>query len=93
MKTTTKKGHDRTAHYHRCEWCGILTECSDSCGQGGPYDPYTDSRGLPAGGELNSDGSFPGGYCDSECYEHRRPRGCQAHHTEDGRVVDLPTGF
>jgi len=80
-------------HYHRCQWCGVLSECNDSCGQGGPHDPYTDSKDLPKGGERNKDGTFDGGYCDQECYDHKRLRGCQSNITEDGKVVDLTVPF
>lgn len=65
-------------HYHRCQWCGLLTECEQACAQ--------DEK-------PNADGTFDGGHCDSICYHHRRPRGCQSHHDEDGRIVDLTVPF
>jgi hypothetical protein len=77
-----------SAHYHRCCWCGVLMPCDDTCGDGGPFDPYTDSAGKPVGGERNADGTFDG-YCDRVCYNHERPRGCQSHQTEDGLIVDV----
>jgi len=74
------KTNAKGEHYHRCEWCGVLMECGDTCTQGGPYDPYGKD-------EIDSDGVLPGGNCDSVCYRRERPRGCQANRTESGGVV------
>jgi hypothetical protein len=67
-------------HYHRCDWCGVLMECHDVCGQGGPYDPYEPS-------EMDENRVFPGNACSQDCYNHKRPRGCQRGRTEDGRIL------
>lgn len=68
-------------HYHRCPWCGVLVECNDVCTQGGPYDSHDKSEWEPNGLVL------PGVECDSDCYDRKRPRGCQYDMTEDGRHI------
>lgn len=68
-------------HYHRCEWCGKLESCNQCCGSGQPYDPYGPE-------DFDSEGVLPGGHCDADCYNHKRPQGCMQNTTADGRRVE-----
>lgn len=71
------------SHWHRCEWCGLLEECNQACTEGGPHDPYGKDEWEDNGLVL------PGGHCDRDCYNHKRPRGAQHNMTSEGRLIEF----